>query len=146
MEELIAEAVLRRLDSPALIDALSGQTAADDQQQALAQQLQADQDQLQDLAGMFGNREISAAEWKAAREPVEARLRTTQRQLAGSSHNSALAGLAGTGSQLRGQWADLNLDRQHAIVAAVLDHAVIRPASPGVRGFDIDRVQPVWRL
>jgi site-specific DNA recombinase len=95
---------------------------------------------------MFGNKEIAAAEWRAAREPIERRIKAQRSKLQALTHTDALAGLPGNGDQLRQQWAELNLTRQAAIVSAILDHAIIAPGQPGSRSVDPTRVRPVWRL
>jgi len=82
----------------------------------------------------------------AARNPIEARSRDTQRRLAHATETSALDGLFGYVAVLRGQWDTLGLDRRRAIIRAILDHAVIGPGTPGARTLDIGRVQPQWRL
>jgi DNA invertase Pin-like site-specific DNA recombinase len=146
LEELIAEAVLYRLDTPELADALAGRAAADEHSAALAEQLSADRAQLDELAGLFAERAITSREWLTARKSIEERVNHAERQLARASHSDALAGLVGNGSALRAQWASLNLTRQHAIVAAILDHAVIGPGAPGARSLDPARVTPIWRL
>ncbi len=73
-------------------------------------------------------------------------MRERQRQLAAATGTAALAGLPGHGGQLRQQWDQLGLTRQAAIVAAVLDHAVIAPGQPGARSLDPSRVRAVWRV
>jgi len=145
LEELLADAVLHRLDSPQLADTLAGRSSADVHGAGLAEQLAADQQQLDELAGMFGKQEISAREWRAARTPIEQRVTERKRQLAQSTRTDALLGLPTGGEQLRQFWDDLPLTRQAAIVAAVLDHAVIAPGTAGARALDLARVQPVWR-
>jgi hypothetical protein len=84
-------------------------------------------------------------EWMTAKSPITQRLENTQRQLATISHTTALTGLVGNGDQLRGSWETLNLSRQHAIVAALVDHINIGPGTPGTRGLDPSRVSVVWR-
>lgn len=149
VEELVAEAVLYRLDTPELAEALSGAQAVDDAGAALAEQITADTEQLEELAGLYAARSISAAEWMAARNPIEARLQANKRQIARASGTADLARYIGQGEQLRTQWAGLNLDRQRAIVRTVFDHAVVHPrrnsGGPANR-FDPSRVVPVWRL
>jgi hypothetical protein len=82
----------------------------------------------------------------AARRPIEDRIDQAQRKVARLGNSDALVGLVGNGGELRSRWAELNLTRQAAIVAAILDHAVIGPGSPGARKFDPSRVELVWRL
>jgi site-specific DNA recombinase len=57
-----------------------------------------------------------------------------------------LTGLPGNGGQLRDQWETLSLSRQAAIIAAVLDHAVIEAGQLGARSLDPSRVRAVWRV
>ena len=146
LEAMLVEAVLQRLDGPELADAQAGRrdtagAGAGDFSDGLA----GDQAQLDELAVMFGKQEISAREWRAAREPIERRIQDRQRQLAALTRTDALIGLPGNGSQLRDQWEDLSISRQAAIVAAVLDHAVIAPGQSGARSLDPLRVAAVWR-
>lgn len=146
VEQLIADAVVHRLDTPELADALAGRATSDEATAALSEQLSADRAQMEELAVLFGAREISSHEWRVAREPVDARIHDAERRLARATRSDALAGLVGNGEQLLSRWSGLNLTRQAAIVAAILDHAVISPGSPGMRSFDPERVHPLWRL
>lgn len=146
VEEWISAGVLHRLDTPELADALAGRRAADEQQAALWAELQADKDLLAEFALMASSRKISTAEWMTAREPVEARIRRTEQQLARLSGTSQLEGLVGSGRELRQRWEGLNLERQSAIIKAVLDYATVRPGTPGARKLDPARLVPVWRL
>ena len=146
LEEFFSAAVLLRLDTPGMADALAGRRAADEQQSALAAELEADEEQMKVLSQMWAAKEISVGEWKAAREPIEARIRNVSRQLAQLSGSSSLDGLIGHGEKLRESWDTLNLDRQSAIIKAVLDYATILPGKPGSRSLDPARIQPVWRL
>jgi hypothetical protein len=41
---------------------------------------------------------------------------------------------------------DLPHTRQHAIVAAVLDHVVVGPGRRGYNRFDPSGLSPVWRV
>lgn len=146
VEQLITDAVLYRLDTRELADALAGRMAADSEYAERAAELAADQEQLQELSGLYATKQIKAAEWMAARNPIEARIRDTERRISRASDTSALTGLVGAGAQLRTQWDGLNLSRQAAIVRAVLDHAIIRAGVNGARSVSPDRVDPVWRL
>jgi hypothetical protein len=145
LEGLLVEAVLQRLDGPELADVLAGRRGDVDTAE-LSDGLAGDQAQLEELAVMFGKKEISAREWRAAREPIERRMQERQRQLAALTRTDALTGLPGNGGQLRDQWETLSLSRQAAIVAAVLDHAVIEAGQSGARSLDPSRVRAVWRV
>ena len=97
------------------------------------EQLDADKAQLEELAAMYGTREISAVEWRAAREPIELRMQAARKQLSRGSRSRALDAYVGKGEQLRADWAGLDLSQQHALVAAILDHVVV---GPGRRGYN----------
>ena len=142
VEALISETVLTRLDSRELADALSGRSSDDGALAALGEALAADQVQLEELAGLYATGQVTAREWMAARNPIEGRIRDTQRRLAHATETSALDGLLGNVAALRGQWDTLGIDRRHAIIRAILDHAVIGPGTPGARTLDLTRVQP----
>ncbi len=146
VEEWITEAVLLRLDSPAMHDALTGRSTQDGRHAALVAELHADRTQLEDLARLWADRTISAGEWKAARSPIEARIRSTEQQLAMFSRTTALDGWVGNGRALRDAWQSLNLTRQAAIIRAVIDHITVGPGKPGGHGVDFDRLTPTWSM
>lgn len=146
VEALIAAAVLHRLDTAELADALAGRAAKDAEVAAVAEDLAADLTQLAELRTAYGDKQISMRDWLDAKKPIEARIESAERRISRATHSDALSGLPGNGGRLRTEWDGLNLTRQAAIVAAVLDHAVIAPGSQGSRSLDPGRVQPVWRL
>lgn len=146
VERLIADAVLIRLSSPDLAAALAGRASDDERAAAISESLVADKAQLEELSTAYGAKRITMSEWLAAREPIQARITDAERHLTRASNTAALDGLIGAGDALRAQWATLNLDRQAAVVRALVEHIVIGPGTPGARTLDIDRVQPVWRL
>lgn len=71
LEELLTTAVLYRLDTPELADALAGRAAQDEQAAALFESVAADREQLDELARLYAQRAIPAREWLAARNPIE---------------------------------------------------------------------------
>jgi DNA invertase Pin-like site-specific DNA recombinase len=146
LERFVTEAVLYRLDSPELAAALNG--ASDDPD---AERLQAlvdeEQAQLDELARLHGEKQIGLSEWLAARAPVEQRLTAARKQLGRLGRATVLNGHVGNGAELRERWAGLDLTRQTAIVAAVLDHVVVGPTRrQGSNRFDESRLTPVWRV
>lgn len=147
VEEWLAEAVLMRLDSPAMVDALAGRAAVDERHSALLVTLESDRAQMRELAEAYGDKVISLAEWKAARDRIEPRIYNTERQLTQITGTNTLEGIVGHGEELRTSWDSLNLSRQAAIVAAVLDFATISPGTGGGRReMDPNRTVPTWRL
>ena len=65
----------------------------------------------------------------AARRPIEDRIADAEKRLARMTRTDTLTGLVGNGTALRSQWDDLILTRQHAIITAVMDHAVVAPGA-----------------
>ncbi|GAA0989188.1 hypothetical protein ENKNEFLB_03195 [Nocardioides aquaticus] len=145
VEDLIANFVLYRLDTPELADTLAGRSSADARTQELTTALDADTQQLEDLALAYANRDISMREWMTAKKPITQRLEATQRQLAAVTRTSALTGIVGDGAELRRTWDTLNLGRQNAIVAALVDRLTIGPGQPGARAVDPHRISVQWR-
>ena len=144
VEEFVVEAVLYRLDSPELAAAMSGQPGDPDQERWQTE-IEQSRQQLDELAAMYGRREIGLTEWQAARTPIERRVTDAKKQLGRLTRTTALDGQVGNATELRERWSNLPLTRQHAIVAAVLDHIVVAPARRGYNRFDPDRFTPVWR-
>jgi DNA invertase Pin-like site-specific DNA recombinase len=145
LERLIADAVLYRLDTTDLADTLAGRSSADERTRELTRALDEDQEQLEELSLAYAAKRITMREWMVAKQPIQQRLATTQHRLGQITRTGALAGLVGNGQELGRSWGGLNLSRQHAIVTALVDHAVIGPGTPGTRGLDESRVSVVWR-
>jgi site-specific DNA recombinase len=146
VEQLLTDAVLTRLDSPHLAEALAGKSSTDHDVVVLAAQVEADQVRLDELAGLYADGAITAREWITARDPITTRIAQARHEIATATDTSAVYELAGTGEALRAQWNSLDIGRQQAILKSVLDHAAIAPGTPGARSLDINRVQPVWRI
>jgi site-specific DNA recombinase len=95
---------------------------------------------------VYGQKLITMTEWLGGRKPIEARISNAERHISRATHSDALSGLPGNGSALLESWDDLNPTRQAAIIAAVLDHAIIEAGESGARTVDHNRVQPQWRI
>ncbi|MCB0908541.1 MAG: recombinase family protein [Nocardioidaceae bacterium] len=145
LERVIVDMVLYRLDTPDLADTLAGRSSTDTRTHELSVVVDQANEQLEELSLAFGNREITMAEWKTARAPIQQRLDAAQRQLGQITRTSAITGLVGHGQELATAWSGLNLGRQHAIVAALIEHVTIGPGRPGTHKFDPARVSVQWR-
>jgi site-specific DNA recombinase len=144
VEAFIVEAVLYRLDTPELAAALEGATPPDDAGERA--NLAADRAQLEELATAYGDRQITFAEYLAARKPIEARIEAGKRALARLTRTEAITPYVGNAAALRETFANLPLTRQRAIVASILDRIIVRAAVPGRNRFDPGRLEPVWRV
>ena len=146
LEPFIVEAVLHRLDSPALAAALDGADAPSALLSAARIEAETSGRELEQLAAAYGERQIGWTEFLAARKPIEARIDAAKRTLARHSRASAVLPYVGASSKLREAWPELSLSRQRAVVVAVLDRVFIGRGKPGRTSFDEDRVEPVWRV
>lgn len=146
VEELVAEAVLYRLDTPDLAAAIEGRQRADETTAALSESIAADAAQLDELATLYAAGQITAPEWITARKAIDARLSANRRRQAHQAGSTVIAGHIGNGSVLRAEWPELALGRQAAIVRALVDHVTIRPGTMGARSVDPARVDIHWRL
>ncbi|MDD9205103.1 recombinase family protein, partial [Georgenia sp. 10Sc9-8] len=146
LEEWIAEAVLYRLDSPAMTEALT--PAQDDTEAAaLRKKVVALRHRQEELADMYATGEVDRAGWSRASSKISTELRRHESSLASMTRRSVAEPYIGKGEELRAQWSEMNLDRQVAIVKAVLNSVTILPATtPGRHGLDPARVRPDWRL
>lgn len=144
LELFTVEAVLHRLDSPELAAALNGRR--DDPEGAGWQaEIEQAQEQLDELAALWGSKEIGRSEWLKARATIQQRQDTARKRLAALNRTSVLSEHLGNAAGLRERWAGLTLTRQQQIVAAVLDHIVVGPGRRGFNKFDPARLHPVWR-
>ena len=145
LELFVRDAILHLLDSPQLESVLAGRLASEPD--AERWQLEADDatTQLDELAQAYGNKQVTMAEWIAARKQIEKRLTSARKQLGKVSRTTVLDGYVGNADALREQWDSLDLTRQHAIVAALLDHVEVGPGRRGFNGFDDSRVRAVLR-
>ena len=147
LEALLTEAVLYRLDSPALAQALAGESGDDGGKAAsVAAAIAEDDLQLEQLAGMWARKELSYKEFLTARQVIQERLEVARSRLARGDRFAALRQVSGRGDELRQRWPELNLEQRRAIIKTILDRLVIKPAGRNRRIFNPDRVEPIWRV
>jgi site-specific DNA recombinase len=139
-EDLVVEAVMIRLDTPALSAAVAKSTQQQDDDGGELVELEGRLDQ---LAEMFASGEIGRREWLKARASLEDRLQAARARLARQSRTDALTGMEG--GVLREAWGQMTFDRRRAVIAAVLDRVTVGPAVKGRNRFDPERVDVVWR-
>jgi site-specific DNA recombinase len=145
LEQYVVEAVLHRLDSPALPRALNGNVSTDPAGEEWQAEVERAQEKLDELAELWGNGEISRREWVKARAPIEQRLDTAKRRLAAINRTTELTPHLGNAQELREQWSEMTLSRQKQIVGALVEHVVVGPGRRGYNRFDRSRLTPVWR-
>lgn len=145
VERFVREAVMYRLDSKELKRAQEQrQRETPDAQRWLAE-MESAEAQMVELATAYGNRELTLAELKAARAPIEQRLTAARKQLERVSRSSVLDGYIGNSERLRAEWDSLDLSQQRAIVSQVVDAVTVGPGRRGYNRFDESRLTPRWR-
>jgi len=144
VEAFVTEAVIRRMRGSELAAAVDGRPTDPDLQRWY-EQLEADEAQLRELADLWGRRELTMSEWRAAKTPIEQRMTTARKHLSRANRSSALDQYAGRAEQLERDWSSLDLSQQHAIVSAVVDHVEVGPGRRGYNRFDESRLTAFWR-
>ena len=145
IERLVTEALFGMFDSTDMVRAIDGQE--DDHGAALMEQITADQAQLDELAGAYAAKQITMREWLAARSPIEQRIEALSADFAATTSRDTVAReYVGRGSALREEWGLKSIDQQRAILASVLDHIDVAPATRGSKAFDPEKITPVWKV
>ena len=145
VELFVSEAVLHRLESPLLPEAI--RRPADDTKgaewQAEAERAQAKLDELSD---MWAADEITRGEYLKARAGIEKRLNAARKKLAQLTRQAALVPFIGDAKRVRAEWPHMTLSRQAEIVRALVEYIEVAPARQGYNRFDPARLRPVWRV
>lgn len=146
LEAFVADAVLARLDSPQLMETLSG-GPDDEGVAALSAQITADEARIADAARAYTEGQVSLPEWLIVRNSLQAKVDSNWKVLVRMTRHDALEDYVGQGADLRARWESLNLSKQVPIIKALVDHVTIGPATKrGFQGLDLDRVTLTWRL
>jgi site-specific DNA recombinase len=146
VESFISEAVLYRLDSPALAHALRRRPDRTRDLDDLEQQIANDQAQLEELAAWWADKKIEGPEYLVARNRIADRLTSSRARFSQRDTNKSLRVLIDQAADLRRRWADLNLHQKRAVITAVLDHVVVSAATTRTKHVDVGRLNPVWRV
>ena len=140
-DELVRDLVLVALASPELGERLRDRGDVDPE---LPAAIRADEAQLEELAAAWAAGDISRAEWKVARDVINARLDRNRTKLARLSLTAPIDNLVGDYDDLLARWENLNTSQRRAVVAATVDAIDVAPADPRKR-WDPDRFVPRWR-
>jgi len=140
----VTDTVLEYLDSPALASALEAHERKADTVDLDA--LRADETALEELSrDYYTERMLSRAEYLAARDTLEGRIKAARAKLARTNGTGPLRAVAGLGTNLRAAWSQEPLDWRRQVLSAVVDRIVIGPAVRGRNAFDPARVSIEWR-
>lgn len=139
-DRFVRDAVLYRLRGRRLGEArqrLSRSGGADE----LLREIAEDESMLVDLAEDYAERRISRSAFHAAVDRVQARLDVARARLASQSRPDVLADI----EDLSREWDALGLERQRAVIRAVLAEVTVGPANGPRNRFDPNRIRFRWR-
>lgn len=140
LEELVSAAVLLRIDTPEVIDAL--RPAPDDDTRRLAADLADAEATLEDLGRLLGAGEIDPTAFRSAHDTARDRAARARDRLAAASALPVDADPA----SLPDRWASLPLGARRAIIETLIAEVSVAKASKGGPRFDPTRVSLVWRI
>jgi len=144
LEDEVTVQLLDALGGPPLWHVLDRSDDVDAQK--ITRQLISDEESLEQLArDHYVDRAISRREFLAAREALQRRIERNRAAIKVPASRAALAGLPRTLDELHGAWLALDIDRQRAILEAVVEEIVVKPGKPGRRYFDPARIEVHWR-
>ena len=147
LELFVTEAVLYRLDSPAVAAALS-QTGDSSLDEFIAE-FQAAKGRLDQMTTDYASGFLSRDEYSVAKRVAERNVETAKETLA--RLDSRKTGPIPAPDQIREAWDTAGLDWRHSIISLLVEKIVCLPGHPGShewRGwrFQPDFVQIVWRV
>jgi len=141
VDELVEEALLRRLESPSI------QKAMHRKPKGIANEPARNLADLEDRIVQLGRDHdeglISRREWLERRGPLQARLDAARAEVGRDAESMSLRQFAG--ADVRESWAKLSLDERRSVVALLIDSVTVHPAKPGAAQFDPHRLQIDWR-
>jgi DNA invertase Pin-like site-specific DNA recombinase len=139
-DAFVTDAVLYRLRGANLSRARRRLAEATDDAAAMSE-IAADEAMLVELGEDFAERRISRSAFHAATDRVQGRLDKARAKLAAQSRPDVLGGI----EDLVTEWHELGLERQRAVIAAVLAEITVGPAVGPRNRFDPQRVAFRWR-
>ena len=145
VEDFIVEAVLTRLNSPEMERSLT-QSKPNPKALALHAELSSLDSRYIELAEMVGQAEMSRVEYQAAKKIVDERKIELERTLAKERGVIALAGSLTSPQLITQKWKSLNLDRQRAILKAILESVQVDKVIEAGMPFNPKRLRPVWKF
>jgi hypothetical protein len=138
VEEYVLAELWARLDSPEFLEALADDDDHEEERARLVTLLEGIDGQRRELAAMWGRRDLTTAEWQAAKAELDEQERRANADLAViPASSSTLADISGAEED----WQDLTLDEQRAFIRRYVAKVTISRATRfGRPGLDTDRV------
>jgi hypothetical protein len=144
VENFVSQAVLTRLNSPALENLIKSKRNSGKELSARMQLIAIEEKSIE-LAEMFANGEMSRSEFAAAKKVSTERKAELERQLTKEVSAVLLDAQIESPKLIASKWAELNLDRQRAIIKAVLETVRVHKVTKGSNTFDFKRLELIWK-
>lgn len=142
VEDYVLERVAAALDGGALARVMDARTG-DEAARAMGDLRRAEEG-LAELSAMWGANELEREEWRAARAPLLAAKREAQARLDADVERQRFIGMPDSGGALWNAWQAGDVGQRRALVSPLVERIVVDPPTPGVMGFDPDRVSIEW--
>ena len=140
----VRDKVLTALDTPKLFARIMSAAGGGADTKHITDALRGIDAQRKELAAMWAAKELTRAEWMAARDELRTEADTLTASLASSEHARALAEFAAMDGELWERFDALPDGGKRALVAATVHHITVHPAARG-RTWDPARIDPLWR-
>jgi site-specific DNA recombinase len=147
-DEAVSEMVLYRLSSKEMVRALRsrrGGSATRDAQ--VITKLAAAENRQRELDSEWALGQLPAARLKSMQAELEKVTEGLRTELALARRADPLVQLGTKSSDIRRVWGELGWERQRSIISTVVERVTVMPTTnPGSTKFDLERLQPVWRV
>jgi DNA invertase Pin-like site-specific DNA recombinase len=139
VEQLVAEAVIDLVESPAFVKALRARSGGDRKAGAEVTRIQRELDELENAKRSGA---LSLREYLKFRDATVERLTAAHARMAGDTQASAVGRFAGQRGSLQSWWHDAatTLDQRQAVMRAVVDRVTVAPVGKANGRFDPSRV------
>jgi site-specific DNA recombinase len=146
LEEFIVRAVLTRLSSPATAKAIRDAKQPDSVGATLSDELTVLYRKQEELLEMWTDGTLTKRELVPARTRIATRIDSTRRRLARLDTGTGLSQFIGDAESVAAAWdaPDMTLQRQAAVVGAIMSRVVIHPAKKPSNRVDLSRIDPEW--
>ena len=146
IETLVSEAMITRLAATTLPNTAPGEEAG---VSAAMGQITAAHQRMEDMARDYGAGLLTRTELHAAKTAAAATITSAELVLGRNAKSSALKGIPiGDEQALRAAWdEEWSIPQKRAIIAALIDTLIVKPAEPGKRGarFRPERVELTFK-
>ena len=143
LEEHIESEVLKVLAAPKVSQEMRRSAKGGKNTATLTNAIAANDARLTQLGIDHDEGLITRAEWMERRTRIVEKIDTDRAELARLTGTEPLRALEGNPAE---KWAGLGLDRQRAVLDALIEKVVVHPPPTRSNRFDTDRVDIVWKV